>query len=100
MILLALTKWTSLLCRDVTPWRSFGTGSSSYPWQKFLAECELVLAYRLYRRNNINKPIPDIVDECAFQSNEKSLQHWLEQELEMALRVHEVRSAVEKQREE
>jgi len=35
-----------------------------------------------------------------MQNNEKSLQHWLEQELEMALRVHEVRSAVEKQREE
>lgn len=36
----------------------------------------------------------------SSQNNEKSLQHWLEQELEMALRVHEVRSAVEKQREE
>lgn len=36
----------------------------------------------------------------AAQNNEKSLQHWLEQELEMALRVHEVRTAVEKQREQ
>ncbi|KAG0584179.1 hypothetical protein KC19_3G191000 [Ceratodon purpureus] len=36
----------------------------------------------------------------STQNNEKTLQHWLEQELEMALRVHEVRSAVEKQREE
>ena len=36
----------------------------------------------------------------SLQTNEKSLQHWLEQELEMAVRVHEVRSAVEKHREE
>nr|PNR45420.1 hypothetical protein PHYPA_015191 [Physcomitrium patens] len=36
----------------------------------------------------------------SAQSNEKLLQHWLEQELEMALRVHEVRSSAEKQKEE
>jgi hypothetical protein len=29
--------------------------------------------------------------------NEKALQNWLEQELEVAVRVHEVRSAYEKQ---
>jgi hypothetical protein len=35
-----------------------------------------------------------------FVQNEKSLQQWLDQELEVAVRVHEVRSAYEKQMEE
>ncbi|OAE24281.1 hypothetical protein AXG93_1052s1040 [Marchantia polymorpha subsp. ruderalis] len=36
----------------------------------------------------------------STQNNEKTLQNWLDQELEMAVRVHEVRSAYEKQTEE
>ncbi|CAK9197643.1 unnamed protein product [Sphagnum troendelagicum] len=38
--------------------------------------------------------------EHASNGNEKSLQQWLDQELEVAVRVHEVRSAYEKQMEE
>lgn len=37
-----------------------------------------------------------VVSLTGLQS-EKSLQNWLDQELEVAVRVHEVRSAYEKQ---
>lgn len=37
-----------------------------------------------------------VVSLTCLQS-EKSLQNWLDQELEVAVRVHEVRSAYEKQ---
>jgi hypothetical protein len=57
-----------------------------------------VLEARKSTKEHASNGVPNISGSGA--QNEKSLQQWLDQELEVAVRVHEVRSAYEKQMEE